>query len=132
MTNPIYEEPLEEEYWINGEKIDPTQKGSKAAKRPPEDLYALVRNANRRTKRSGSMGKIKIDDIVWMLQRDGYQCLRCGLESYLTVNHVVPLGRTGMNTRTNIQTLCRDCSEWKGKQVIDFRRTTNLPGGEER
>lgn len=51
-------------------------------------------------------------DIV--LGRDGHKCVTCGVETDLTIDHIVPLIRGGTNSLSNFQTLCRPCNSRKG------------------
>lgn len=74
---------------------------------------------------------------VWMklevLERDGWNCLRCGIAcrrypgrtvrpDTLTFDHIVPERLRGMTTVENLQVLCAGCNRWKGIRIIDFRR----------
>ncbi|MHB8188944.1 MAG: HNH endonuclease [Ferrimicrobium sp.] len=43
-------------------------------------------------------------------------CERCGSESDLTVDHIIPLARGGSHDIDNLQTLCRSCNSSKGKR----------------
>lgn len=74
-----------------------------------------------RTNASSTLGITQVD-IDWMLKRDNYQCLACGVTNNLTVDHVIPIFRGGANDRTNIQTLCGVCNSSKGTKVIDYRK----------
>ena len=40
-------------------------------------------------------------------------CVNCGATTDLTVDHIVPLARGGLNSTDNMQTLCRSCNSAK-------------------
>lgn len=44
-----------------------------------------------------------------VLERDGYQCVRCGKRTRLEADHIVPLADGGAHHPDNGQTLCRAC-----------------------
>lgn len=53
-------------------------------------------------------------------------CLACGSTERLTTDHIYPIGHPRCtNTLGNFQTLCAACNTRKGKQVIDYRRTSD-------
>ncbi len=49
-----------------------------------------------------------------ILERDGYRCCICGSTEDLTLDHIVPVSRSGSNGPDNLQTLCRSCNSRKG------------------
>jgi 5-methylcytosine-specific restriction endonuclease McrA len=51
------------------------------------------------------------------------QCLKCGTKENLTLDHIKPLIKGGLNTLDNLQTLCGYCNSKKGKKEIDYRNT---------
>jgi len=55
-------------------------------------------------------------------ERDGHRCLRCGVTTNLSYDHVVPVSCGGPFTLENGQTLCKPCNEWKSAKTIDFRK----------
>lgn len=52
-----------------------------------------------------------------IFKRDGYACLRCGGDSDLTIDHIVPRSKGGANAVSNLQTLCRSCNCSKGNRL---------------
>lgn len=55
--------------------------------------------------------------------RDGYRCLCCGetKKSRLQIDHVAPSYYGGNNSLDNLQTLCKDCNQTKGINILNFR-----------
>lgn len=49
-----------------------------------------------------------------LIARDGKFCKRCGTTERLTIDHVIPLARSGSNELDNLQLLCRKCNSAKG------------------
>jgi 5-methylcytosine-specific restriction endonuclease McrA len=56
-----------------------------------------------------------VRDVV--LDRDGHQCLSCGSDEDLQMDHVYPWSRGGETTVENLQTLCGPCNRHKGASV---------------
>lgn len=57
-----------------------------------------------------------------ILARDGYQCLKCGTNNDLCMDHIVPISRGGETDDDNLQTLCRTCNLQKGTATEDCRQ----------
>jgi hypothetical protein len=55
-----------------------------------------------------------------LLERDKV-CLKCGSESKLTIDHVVPISKGGSNDFNNLQILCEKCNSLKGSKIADYR-----------
>lgn len=49
-----------------------------------------------------------------IFERDGWQCLHCGSQESLTLDHIIPFSRGGTTSDDNLQTLCRSCNSKKG------------------
>lgn len=49
--------------------------------------------------------------------RDGFACLRCGTTSDLSLDHIHPWSKGGLDTEDNLQTLCRSCNSSKGARI---------------
>lgn len=54
--------------------------------------------------------------------RDKYECRRCGAQSNLTIEHIIPLSQGGTSAMDNLQTLCFRCN--MRKNVEDQGRTS--------
>ena len=58
-----------------------------------------------------------------ILERDGYQCLKCGSTENLTLDHIVSVYSGGENSINNLQTLCNKCNAGKPPESKkDYRR----------
>jgi 5-methylcytosine-specific restriction endonuclease McrA len=59
----------------------------------------------------------------WMLlrqsvfQRDGFKCVYCGYDKYLTIDHVIPKSAKGLTTKQNLVTACYRCNLNKGQSI---------------
>ena len=52
-----------------------------------------------------------------VFKRDGHQCVYCGSQKELTIDHVQPRSRGGRNTWTNLVTCCSKCNHKKGNKT---------------
>ncbi|MEG3858622.1 HNH endonuclease [Microcoleus sp. herbarium12] len=66
----------------------------------------------------------------YVFTRNKYQCQSCGqtkLEAELTIDHIIPLARSGSNDISNLQTLCRTCNQRKTDKLDPrFKRQFDL------
>jgi hypothetical protein len=53
--------------------------------------------------------------FVW--NRDGGRCVRCGSQERLEFDHVIPIRLGGSNTARNLQVLCEACNRAKGASL---------------
>lgn len=60
-------------------------------------------------------------DRAYIYKRDGHQCLKCGSDSDLTIDHITPRAYGGLDVRGNYQTLCFSCNSSKGASFADYR-----------
>jgi 5-methylcytosine-specific restriction endonuclease McrA len=49
-----------------------------------------------------------------ILARDGFRCQYCGSTRHLTIDHIVPRSRGGLNSWENVITSCAPCNVRKG------------------
>jgi hypothetical protein len=49
-----------------------------------------------------------------VFERDGFKCRKCGAQTDLTVDHIIPESKGGAHELFNFQTLCRRCNLEKG------------------
>ena len=77
---------------------------------------------NRRALKKGNGGKITSEEWTMLMEKYGYKCLCCGRNDVkLTLDHIVPLVKGGLNTIDNAQPLCGSCNSSKGTKIIDYR-----------
>ncbi len=71
--------------------------------------------ARRRALKRGSEGSYNVDDIRELYELQLGQCIYCqgDLLDDFHVDHIIPLSRGGINTRSNIQLLCPNCNRMK-------------------
>lgn len=59
------------------------------------------------------------DDVkMFVWQRDGGRCVRCGSQQNLELDHIIPVSKGGSNTARNIQLLCEKCNRAKGSNLF--------------
>ena len=72
-------------------------------------------------------GNIPVDDdrkpisdevkmYVW--QRDGGKCVKCGSQESLEYDHIIPFSKGGSSTERNIQLLCEKCNRSKRDDIV--------------
>src|SRR3989338_224852 len=64
-------------------------------------------------RREGIPDNVKM--FVW--NRDGGRCVKCGGNLKLEYDHIIPLSLGGSNTVRNIQLLCENCNRSKGASL---------------
>ncbi len=65
-------------------------------------------------------GRRPIPDNVKMFvwQRDGGRCVKCGSQLNLEFEHIIPIAKGGSNTARNLQLLCENCNRLKGAGLV--------------
>jgi Holliday junction DNA helicase RuvB len=64
---------------------------------------------------SGFERQVIPDDVkIFVWQRDGGRCVKCGSNERLEYDHIIPVAKGGSNTARNIQLLCETCNRSKG------------------
>lgn len=56
----------------------------------------------------------------------GKFCLCCGSIYKLSLDHIIPVSKGGINSIDNLQPLCKNCNSKKGSKVIDFRKPCHI------
>lgn len=59
-----------------------------------------------------------------IMKRDGQTCQYCGIKGDLTLDHVMPRSRGGIDTWENLVTACNTCNVKKGNRTPD---EANMP-----
>lgn len=91
---------------------------------PTYVIKCIIRNHNVRAKKLNDPHRLTVDDVNWMWETYGRACLACGSLDRPTIDHVVPVIHGGLNTRENIQPLCRLCNSTKYNTTVDYRPQT--------
>ena len=55
---------------------------------------------------------------VFVWNRDGGRCVKCGSNQRLEFDHVIPVALGGANTARNLQLLCETCNRSKGASIV--------------
>lgn len=58
------------------------------------------------------------DVQIFVWQRDGGRCTKCGSQENLEFDHIIPLSKGGSNTARNLQLLCEKCNRSKGGNLV--------------
>jgi 5-methylcytosine-specific restriction endonuclease McrA len=56
--------------------------------------------------------------LLGLIERDGYKCVVCCEQDNLSIDHITPLSKGGMDELNNLQLLCRKCNSAKGDRSI--------------
>jgi hypothetical protein len=57
-----------------------------------------------------------------IFEKHGKQCLNCGSNKSLQLDHIIPIRKGGKNSLDNLQPLCKTCNAKKGTKTIDYRK----------
>ncbi len=57
----------------------------------------------------------EVQIFVW--NRDGGKCVKCGSQQNLEFDHIIPISKGGSNTARNIQLLCEKCNREKQAKI---------------
>ena len=76
--------------------------------------YLTWENAPALTLSGARKDKIPIELKARVFARDKFGCLKCGAESSLSCDHIIPESKGGQTTFENLQTLCSPCNRRKG------------------
>lgn len=69
--------------------------------------------------------KIKVPNSLRLkvFERDGWKCRICGKTrddgALLEADHIIPVSEGGQTKIENLQTLCRECNNGKGKRILN-------------
>ena len=56
-----------------------------------------------------------------IFKKYGKQCLSCGSKENISLDHIMPVTKGGLNDLDNLQPLCKSCNSRKATKVIDYR-----------
>ncbi len=57
------------------------------------------------------------DVRIFVWNRDGGKCVKCGSQRRLEFDHIIPVSKGGSNTARNIQLLCESCNRKKSDSI---------------
>lgn len=115
--------------WAN--KISEALKGRYIGNLSPSWKHGLSRTKEykahydriKREKRRNAKGSYSREEWENLKKKYGYMCLCCKRfepEIKLTVDHIVPIRKGGMNVTDNLQPLCRSCNSKKHLKIIKY------------
>ena len=81
---------------------------------------ARVSKAKRRMKIYENGGSFTAREWLELCETFDNQCVCCGNQGELTVDHIVPISKGGRNDIQNIQPLCLRCNLVKGTKTINY------------
>jgi len=118
------------DYWIFRGEVYSTERGVCSA----EDVKALALEGENKTKAKlarahALMAQVDVlerggrqpipDDVkMFVWQRDGGKCVRCGSNRNLEFDHIIPVVMGGANTARNLQLLCEGCNRAKSASLV--------------
>ena len=114
------------DYWLFRGEVYSTQRGVCSS----DDVKALALEGENKTKAKlarahaliaqvdalerGGRQPIPDESKMFVWQRDGGKCVRCGSNVHLEFDHIIPVSMGGANTARNLQLLCEGCNRAKG------------------
>lgn len=82
-----------------------------------EELAEYLGESSEHKTESSGRRKIPDDVQIFVWNRDGGRCVKCGSNEKLAFDHIIPHSLGGSDTRRNLQILCDDCNLRKGKKI---------------
>jgi 5-methylcytosine-specific restriction endonuclease McrA len=116
--------PIQKEYRLKMKALRP-----KPTTRPKDVLWengkgrysGIATFANKRAKKTGQTNKLTAADVLRIHKIYDEMCINCGKREKLTIDHIIPFSKGGLNIVTNIQLLCHSCNSKKHTDNTDYR-----------
>lgn len=107
------------------ERVECNKKKLVYIKKNPKQRQEVVAVdfANRKAKRLGIEGKLTVKQWQELKKKYRYMCLCCKQqepEISLTIDHIIPFSKGGLNIIDNIQPLCACCNKSKGSKAKEY------------
>ncbi len=83
---------------------------------------ARLHNLKRQDILDGLQHHYTVDEWNSLLELSDYRCGKCGNRWELSIDHIIPLTKSGKDTIDNIQVLCLTCNIRKGNKTADYRK----------
>lgn len=87
-----------------------TEELAKIAEKAAKRHYTKNRRVEFQRERAGLM--------LALIDRDGYKCAECGAFQDLTIDHVMPLSKGGLDDLDNLQLMCQTHNSKKGDRIL--------------
>lgn len=83
------------------------------------DKHRMYQRLNCRYRSIAKKCENTLTEKEWfeILEQANYKCKRCGSSDDLTMDHVIPISKGGLHTKSNIDVLCRKCNSSKGAKI---------------
>ena len=118
LKNPEKVKQARDNWRINNSARDKENRAN-WAKANPMKIAEMWHNRRSRLKFNG--GTYTEKEWISLCTYYDFHCLSCLKKKPLTVDHVIPLSKGGVNVIENIQPLCKNCNSRKQNKMIDFR-----------
>ena len=79
-----------------------------------EEVLAYVDGVGTKEDDDSRRERIPDDTQIFVWNRDGGACVKCGIGENLAFDHIIPHSLGGSNSRRNLQLLCDSCNSKKG------------------
>jgi 5-methylcytosine-specific restriction endonuclease McrA len=107
--------------WYTANRETAITASKRWAQANPERANLNSRLKKQRRRAAGVLTAAEWNEIK---ARYNHRCLACGSSASLTIDHVVPISKGGLNTMVNVQPLCGTCNSSKATKTIDYRPAT--------
>lgn len=124
-------------HWVRPEDIAGTSRMCRPCRRAkqkaqrqknPRTYRAQKRRAkHRRRAAEKAGGSYSAQEWRSILERHDHRCVRCQVQGDMTVDHILPLSKGGLNVARNLQPMCHRCNTAKGS-VLTGAIQSLIPG----